>query len=72
LRCRSNGVLLKDVLVQSLEEAKGNGLIMPEARTCEATDQVRAVLAGWDGQPILVVRQNKGELLGILTPYDLL
>ena len=67
LRCRSNGVSLKDLLVQPLEEAKRNGLMLPDARTCGATDEVRTVLAGWDGQPVLVVRQNKGELLGILT-----
>jgi hypothetical protein len=72
LRCVSNGGLLKDLLVQPLGEAKGNGMILPVARTCVATDPVRDVLAGWDGQPVLVVRQNKGELLGILTPYDLL
>jgi hypothetical protein len=72
LRGRSNGVLLKDLIVQPLEDAKRNGLILPEARTCGAADAVRDVLAGWDGQPVLVLRQNKGELLGILTPYDLL
>jgi hypothetical protein len=72
LRCGPNGGLLKDMLVQPLGEAKTNGIILPVARTCVATDTVRDVLAGWDGQPVLVLRQNKGELLGILTPYDLL
>lgn len=72
LRCGSNGGLLKDLLVQPLEEATRKGIMLPVARTCGATDQVRDVLAGWDGQPVLVLRQNKGELLGILSPYDLL
>ena len=72
LRGRTNGAFLKDLLVQPLEEAKKNQLILPEARMCEATDSVRDVLAGWDGQPVLVTQRNKGELLGILTPYDLL
>jgi hypothetical protein len=72
LKCNSNDVPPKDLLVQPLEEARRNGIILPEARTCGATDQVRAILVGWDGQPILVVRQDQGQLLGILTPYDLL
>ena len=72
LRCSPSGVALKDLLVQSLKEAKRNGFTLPEARTFGATDAVRDVLASWDGQPVLVLRQNKGELLGILTPYDLL
>jgi hypothetical protein len=72
LRCGSNGGLSKDLLLQPLKEAKANGIILPVARTYGAIDQVRDVLAGWDGQPVLVVRQNTGDLLGILTPYDLL
>ncbi len=73
LRRRSNCVQLKDLLVQPLGEALEVGrLDLPRALTCRATDAVKEVMARWDGQCVLVTRSEKGELLGILTPYDVL
>ena len=78
LRLRPDGVLLKARLVQRLEQAlKGDGpkLVLIEAQRCGPSSAVKQVLANrpdWDGRPILVTRGNSHELLGILTPYDLL
>lgn len=73
LKLSSNGVPLRDLVVQSLEEAtKGDGLKLVQARTCRATDAVKTVMAGWDGQPVLVMHGETQDVLGILTPYDLL
>jgi hypothetical protein len=78
LRLRPDGVLLRSLLVQRLEQAlTGNGpkLVLIEAQTCGSSNAVKQVLADrpdWDGRPILVTRGNSHELLGILTPYDLL
>jgi hypothetical protein len=78
LRLRPDGVLLRSLLVQRLEQAlTGNGpeLVLIEAQTCGPSNAVKQVLADrpdWDGRPILVTRGNSHELLGILTPYDLL
>ncbi|MCU0783340.1 MAG: hypothetical protein MUF81_04680 [Verrucomicrobia bacterium] len=69
---RANGQR-KKLLLQPLAEAIKNdkGLLI-EARTCKATESVSTVVADWDGQPVLVTRNESDELLGILTPYDLL
>ena len=78
LRLRPDGVLLRSLLVQRLEQAlTGNGpkLVLIEAQTCGPSNAVKQVLADrpdWDGRPILVTRGNSHELLGILTPYNLL
>jgi len=75
LRLRSNGVPLKDLLVQSLEKAMKEDVIklkLIPARTCRATNAVKTVLVNWDGQPVLVTGPETEELLGILTPHDLL
>ncbi len=73
LRLRSNGVPSRDLLVQQLEEAmKLDGIKLIQARMCRATDAVKTLLGGWDGQPVLVTREKADELLGILTPHDLL
>jgi len=75
LRLRSNGVPLKDLLVQPLEEAaKGDGIKLEliQASTCRATDSVKKVLENCNGQAVLVTREKTDELLGIVTPYDLL
>src|SRR2546426_1041767 len=84
LRLRVNGVLLKDMVVQPLEQAIEGGIKLLTARTCKATDSVNTVLEQWDahsvgqsdnesdGQMVLVIRERADELLGILMPYDLL
>jgi hypothetical protein len=73
LRLKSNGGSPKSLMAQSLEDAlKEHNLDLARARTCGAADTVKDVTAGWDGVPILVTRGNNDDLLGILTPYDLL
>lgn len=78
LRLRPDSVPLRTILVRRLEQAlKGDGpkLVLLEAQTCgpsNAVKQVLAALPAWDGRPVLVTRGNSHELLGILTPYDLL
>jgi hypothetical protein len=78
LRLRPDSLPLKTALVQRLEQATtGDGpkLVLIEAQTCSPSSLVKQILAdapAWDGRPVLVTRGNSHELLGILTPYDLL
>jgi hypothetical protein len=78
LRLRPDSVPLRTVLVYRLDQAlNGHGpkLLLLEAQTCHPSNAVKQVLAdlpAWDGRPVLVTRGNSHELLGILTPYDLL
>jgi CBS domain-containing protein len=59
-------------LVQSLADAeKPGGIKLQTPTCCKPTDSVADVLKGWDGTPILVVRENGNELLGIVTAFDL-
>ena len=61
----------KKRLVQSVEKAMEHGLRYKEAETCRPDDEVGTLIKNWEGQPILVTFE-KNELLGIVTPYDLL
>jgi hypothetical protein len=78
LRLRPDSMPLRTVLVQRLEQAttaNSPKLVLIDAHTCSPSDLVKQVLAdapAWDGRPILVTRGKSQELLGILTPYDLL
>ena len=74
LRLRSKVLPPKDLLVQPLELATigDEGIKLIPARTYQASALVTDVLEQWDGQPVLVTRENTDELLGILSPYDLL
>ncbi|SPE57235.1 conserved hypothetical protein [Verrucomicrobia bacterium] len=70
---RSKGKDLNKHLDQQLKEAvEGGGVELIPAQIRQATDAVESVLAGWDGQPVLVTLGERNELLGILTPHDLL
>ena len=76
LRLGSNGVERKKLLLKPLDQARQDkGLELVDAQTCRETEDVNSVLSvlkQWDGKPILVTRDQTDELLGILTPYDLL
>jgi hypothetical protein len=71
---RSNGVSPRDLLVRTLDEArKGDDkIVLLPADTCLASDPVKSVLEVWKGDAVMVTREKTKELLGILTPYDLL
>ena len=65
----------KDLLLKPLEQAVNEGLKLIQASTCRDTDAVEKVLRVWDGKeglPVLVMRGETDELVGIVTPYDLL
>ena len=77
LGLRPNGVLFKARLLKPLKDAvtEPNGLKLIRATTCQDTDAVEKVLRVWDGKeglPVLVMRRETNELVGIVTPYDLL
>lgn len=46
--------------------------ILCQAQTCRTSDLVRDVLKDSQGKPVLVLGDNSGELLGLVTPFDLL
>jgi hypothetical protein len=73
LRLKSNGRSPKLLMAQCLEDGlKEHNINLLRARTCQAADTVEDVIAVWNGVPMLVTRENNEDLLGILTPYDLL
>ena len=85
LRRKPNGRRPKDLLVRSLEAAtkddSGTKLTLITAFTFRATAAVEDVLGKWraregkpgqNAHPVLVTREGTEELLGILSPYDLL
>ncbi len=85
LRRKPNGRRPKDLLVCSLEAAtkhdSGNKLSLITPFTFRATAAVEDVLEKWcaregkpgqNAHPVLVTREGTEELLGILSPYDLL
>jgi len=70
---RKNGRVAKDGLIQRLQDAVESGQItLHPARTCWPQDKIEAVLQTSDGLPTLVLSPDNKELLGILTPFDLL
>lgn len=85
LRRKPNGRRPKDLLVYSLEKATkhdhDNKLSLITPFRFRATDAVEDVLEKWcaregkpeqNAHPVLVTREGTEELLGILSPYDLL
>jgi hypothetical protein len=73
-RClRKKGRVTKEALIQRLEDAVKSGQIeLYSARTCYPQDKIEAVLKISEELPTLVLSPQNKELLGILTPFDLL
>jgi hypothetical protein len=70
---RKNGKVGKDVLIQKLQDAVKSGQIeLHSAKTCYPQDKIETVLQSVEGLPTLVLSPDNNELLGILTPFDLL
>ena len=70
---RKNGKASEDVLIQKLKEATDSGHIeLLPVRTCQSQHKIEVVLQNPDGLPTLVVSQEGQELVGIVTPFDLL
>jgi hypothetical protein len=70
---RKNGRVAKEGLIQRLEDAVKLGQIkLDEPETCRTQDKIEAVLRKSEGLPTLVLSPDNSELLGILTPFDLL
>jgi hypothetical protein len=70
---RKNGKVVKEGLIQRLEDAVKSGqLKLDSAKTCGPEDKIESVLPTSDGLPTLVVSPANKERLGILTPFDLL
>ena len=65
--------IMRERLSQPLEKAvREGGMELTVTRICRPTDSVASILENWDGLPLLVCREKSGELIGILTPFDLL
>jgi hypothetical protein len=70
---RKNGKVVKEGLIQRLEDAVRSGQIeLHSAKTFRPQDKIEIVLPTSDGLPTLVLSPDNSELLGILTPFDLL
>lgn len=70
---RKNGKVVKEGLIQRLEDAVKSGqLKLDSAKTCGPEDKIESILPTSDGLPTLVLSPDNKELLGILTPFDLL
>ncbi len=60
-------------IVQTLEEVvTSKGIMLLQPVICKPEDKIATVLAKSDGTPILVESTDPDQLLGILTPFDLL
>jgi CBS domain-containing protein len=66
-------------LVQTLADAqKAGGIQLRDPKTCGPEELISDLFKrgdgqkDWNGLPILVVRSGTADLLGILTPFDLL
>jgi hypothetical protein len=72
-RClRKKTKIEKKDLVLRLQDARESGQIdLHQAKTCAPQDKVEVVLCT-DGLPTLVLSETNDELLGIVTPFDLL
>lgn len=69
---RTNGVVARERLVHKLQEALDSGQMeLLPAPTCGPDEKLEAVLRT-DGLPTLVLSSASRELLGIVTPFDLL
>jgi len=67
------GADLTKRLTQTLEDAiKAKGIKLNETQTCKPDELVVDVLKRWDGLPVLIQSPCSDDLLGILTPFDLL
>lgn len=52
---------------------KDSGIEPIKTKTVNALDEIKAIISDWDGLPMCVTLQNsKDEIVGILTPFDLL
>jgi hypothetical protein len=72
LRACKTGADRTKRLSERLDEVINAGFIEPIKPTiCESNSRISAILNAEDGEPKLVVGKH-GELLGILTPFDLL
>ncbi len=70
---RRNGKDLKDRLIQRLgETVKSQDIELHSVNTCHPQEKIEAVLQTSEGLPTLVLSLDKKELLGIVTPFDLL
>ena len=70
---RKNGKLVKETLIQKLEDSVKSGQIeLHSARTCRPQDKIETVLLTSEALPTLVLSPDRMDLLGILTPFDLL
>jgi hypothetical protein len=80
LKTARNAEERKSRLVQTLADAqKPGGIQLRDPKTCGPEDLISDLFkrcdghSDWDGLPILVVRSSpEKDLLGILTPFDLL
>jgi CBS domain-containing protein len=70
---RVKGEVSKDLLIQRLSEAvDSKGLKLHPVQICGPEDRLDAVWQETDALPMLVLSPGGRQLLGILTPFDLL
>jgi hypothetical protein len=70
---RRNGKSEKEGLVQKLEDCVKSGQIeLHLPKICHPQDKIELILQTSEGLPTLVLSPDQKELLGILTPFDLL
>jgi hypothetical protein len=70
---RADGEPSRDLLVQKLSNAvESKRLQLLPVQSCGPEDPLDVVLQGADGLPRMVVSPVSRQLLGILTPFDLL
>ena len=70
---RADGEPSRDLLVQKLSNAvESKRLQLLPVQSCGPEDPLDAVLQGADGLPVMVISPGGRQLLGILTPFDLL
>jgi CBS domain-containing protein len=63
----------KQLLAKTLSEAIAGGLTLSDVKTCTASTHVAEAIKTSRGLPLLVIdRESKERLIGIVSPFDLL
>jgi hypothetical protein len=71
---RSDDQSMRKRLAQSLQNAieQPSGIKLHSPKVCEPEFMVATLFTEWDGLPILVKTKDSNDLIGIVTPFDLL
>lgn len=73
LQAATSKANLRERLTMPLEKfLESENMILGKPQICKPDKMIAELIKNWDGLPMLVQSERSSELLGILTPFDLL